>query len=323
MGAAARVPDAGRPGRATRRLPVAGPFRLDLTAWALRRRARNRMDIWDGAYRRTLVIDSRPMSVTVTQPDRRDASFLRIVVESAAVDLTRSRVAEAIRLVGAMLGTGVDLGPFYRLARADPDLAPLAKAFRGLRPPRFPSLFEALANAVACQQLSLEVGIELLDRMTAAYGDVAAVPAGPRPFPRPEAVAELRPADLRALGFSVQKSRAIIGLAEADASGRIAAMDLDHLDDAAASAALQGLAGIGRWSAEYALLRGLGRLGVYPGDDVGARNKLRSFLGLAGSLDYEAIGRLTARWRPYAGMVYFHLLLDGLAARGQLSSAEG
>src|SRR5512142_1234972 len=32
------------------------PFRLDLTAWALRRRARNIVDRWDGVYRRVLVI---------------------------------------------------------------------------------------------------------------------------------------------------------------------------------------------------------------------------------------------------------------------------
>jgi len=79
---------------------------------------------------------------------------------------------------------------------------------------------------------------------------------------------------------------------------------------------LTGLYGVGRWSAEYVMLRGLGRLHVFPGDDVGARNKLRSLLDFEGSLDYEGVGRLLARWRPYAGVVYFHLLLDSLAEAG-------
>ena len=46
----------------------APPFRLDLTAWALRRRARNIIDRWDGTtYRRVLVYGDVPMEAAVTQ----------------------------------------------------------------------------------------------------------------------------------------------------------------------------------------------------------------------------------------------------------------
>ena len=64
------------------------------------------------------------------------------------------------------------------------------------------------------------------------------------------------------------------------------------------------------------LLRGLGRLHVFPGDDVGAHNKLRQLFGIDTPLDHEAVGRLVARWHPYAGVVYFHLLLDSLSRAG-------
>ena len=46
----------------------------------------------------------------------------------------------------------------------------LAGRLRGVKPPRFVSLFEALVNAIANQQLSLEVGIELFNRITEAFG---------------------------------------------------------------------------------------------------------------------------------------------------------
>jgi DNA-3-methyladenine glycosylase II len=61
------------------------------------------------------------------------------------------------------------------------------------------------------------------------------------------------------------------------------------------------------------MLRGLGRLHVFPGDDVGAHNKLRRFFGIDTELDYDSVHRLVAPWHPYAGVVYFHLLLDSLA----------
>ena len=50
------------------------PFRLDFTAWALRRRPNNTIDRWDGeTYRRVLVIQGIPMEVAVSQPYKSDA----------------------------------------------------------------------------------------------------------------------------------------------------------------------------------------------------------------------------------------------------------
>ena len=97
---------------------------------------------------------------------------------------------------------------------------------------------------------------------------------------------------------------------------------LRDADDSAASAALQRLGGVGRWSAEYALLRGLGRLEVFPGDDVGARNNLARRLGLASPLDYDDVRQAVAPWAPYAGLAYFHLLAERIDAAGWLDGGD-
>ena len=70
------------------------------------------------------------------------------------------------------------------------------------------------------------------------------------------------------------------------------------------------------------LLRGLGRLHVFPGDDVGAQRSLARWLGRSDPLDYDDVSKALEKWRPYAGMLYFHLLLDGLAKAGSLESAS-
>ena len=69
-----------------------------------------------------------------------------------------------------MLGLQVDLNGFYRFASRQAKLGPLARRFRGMRPPRFPSVFEAFVNATACQQMSLTVGILLLNRLAEMCG---------------------------------------------------------------------------------------------------------------------------------------------------------
>jgi len=58
------------------------PFRLDLTVWALRRRAENRVDSWDGRhYRWLLVINGQPRAATVMQTGSPNAPQLKVRVD--------------------------------------------------------------------------------------------------------------------------------------------------------------------------------------------------------------------------------------------------
>jgi DNA-3-methyladenine glycosylase II len=302
-------------------LEVPSPFRLDLTVWALRRRAHNAMDRFDGRYyRRTLMVCGRPVEAAVRQQGGTQAQLLAVKLRGSGAVLSADHVAQARMVLERMLGLGVDIRGFYRLAERDERLRELARRFRGMRPPCFPSVFEAVVNAIACQQLSLVVGIHLLNRLAQRYGPtISASPLAQPGFPTPQRLAGASPGALRELGFSLAKARAVTDLA-----GRVAAGDIDlealhDADDDRALATLTGLTGVGRWSAEYTLLRGLGRHHVLPGDDVGARNNLRRRFGLTAAADYDAVAELAQAWWPYGGLVYFHLLLDALAADGHLS----
>ncbi|WP_421119626.1 DNA-3-methyladenine glycosylase family protein [Aquihabitans daechungensis] len=296
-------------------LEPAEPYRLDLTAWVLRRRPQNRIDQWNGAYRRALMIDGRALSIEVAQ--RPGTPSLQVSV------LTPGQVSAHDRLaireqVGPLLGTGVDLRPFYGLVDDDPDLGGLKDRFLGVHPTRFPSLFESVVNAIANQQLSLEVGIELLNRFAERFGARPRDEHGLVAFPEPEAVLGASLADLRVLGFSDRKANYILGCADAIATGALRKQTLEEADSGRAREILLSVRGIGPWSADYILLRGLGRLDIYPADDVGARNKLQALLSLELPPSRDEIVAITKRWQPWSGMAYFHLLLDGLAQRGCL-----
>jgi DNA-3-methyladenine glycosylase II len=288
------------------------PFRLDLTAWALRRREQNAIDTWDGrTYRRALLIAGRPIVVAVTQSGGTDAPRLEVQVSGQRrASFTQATVTEALT---RLLGLELDLSGFYTRAAADPALAPLAARYRGVKAPRFPTPFESLVNAVACQQLSLAAGLTVLSRLTAAASPAA---AGLHPFPAPQDVLQLSVPALKQMGFSERKVHTILHLARAAASGEFELERLESLDDGEIVRALVQHPGIGRWSADYVLLRGLGRLHVFPQADIGALNGLRRFLTAAGSDDDPAAA--LARWQPDAGTLYFHLLLRSLQERGTL-----
>lgn len=295
------------------------PFRLDLTVWTLRRRPENVIDRWDGeCYRRTLTLGRGVVDVAVNQLARAKQPRLQVAVEGDGTGPgVRSAVTAALE---RLLGLRLDLASFYTFAAQDRRLGPLARHFRGMKPPRFPSMFESVANGIACQQLSLALGIHLLGRLAAAYGPAMSDHEHQaHAFPRPDAVTELKPEELRPLGFSRQKARSLIELARGLAEEGLDLEGLASKSDEEALNTLLRLRGVGRWTAEYVLLRGLGRLHVFPGDDVGARNNLVRWLGLPGPLDYDGVRRVLAPWSSYGGLVYFHLLLQRLEEAGCLS----
>jgi len=294
-------------------LSAIAPFKLDLTVRALRRRDTNRVDRWGaGQYSRVLVLDNSPIGIVAVQEGTRSVPNLSITLHCQGA--IRERLEErTLSVVRKMLGLEIDLRQFYRIAAEKAPLRELAEEFSGVKPPRFPTLFEALVNAVACQQMTLDVGILLINRLAERFG-IGLVVNGPmqHAFPRPEDLERAAEADIRDLGFSAQKARAIQELARTFIQRPTDFVNLAEMTNGEIVRSLTTLRGIGRWSAEYALLRGLGRLDIFPGDDVGARNNLRRLFHLPGKPDYAQIIELTSRWHPYQGMVYFHLLLEKL-----------
>lgn len=298
-------------------IPVAAPFRLDLTVWVLRRRERNAIDRWDGqSYSRILVLEDTPAKLTVTQSGTPELPQLNVKLQSHE-RLSREQQAEAQMIIQKMLGLAVDVRPFYALAAKDPVLKQLSRPFTGVRPPRFPTLFEALVNAIACQQVSLDVGILLLNRLSETFGlNFSAGNVTAHAFPRPVDVLDVPEEALKQLGFSYQKARAIKGVADSIVNEDVRPDQLELADNEQVLARLQALRGIGRWSAEYALLRGFGRLDIFPGDDIGGQNNVQKLFRLETRPGYEQLRSLTTSWHPYAGFVYFHLLLNKLHDKG-------
>src|SRR5688572_29785634 len=123
-------------------LPVRAPYRLDLTVNVLRRLSTNLVDVLtpDGAYVRRLGDGPELAVVRVCQPDPDT-----LTVE---IDGDRREHPELLALVRRMLGVEVDLTRFYRSASQVEWLHPLVCRMRGVRPPRYPTVWEACVNAI-------------------------------------------------------------------------------------------------------------------------------------------------------------------------------
>jgi DNA-3-methyladenine glycosylase II len=292
------------------------PFRLDLTVWALRRRSTNRIDSWDGKiYRRVMVLDGKPALVRVEQQGTPHSPKLEItlVCDSPSTLIEKTATTAMERL----LGVHVDLSAFYEMSAGDIILGPIVERFRGVKPPRFSSLFEAIANGIVFQQLSLYAAVSILNRLAETYG-IPYTDSGTvhHAFPEPQLLARRSFEEVRKVGLTANKAKALVGAAKVIADGGLPLSELEAMDNATAAARLIELPGIGKWTADYVLLRGLGRLDVFPRNDVGAHKSLQKWLNTIGMFSDSDIENTFSKWQAFAGMVYFHLLLRGIAEDG-------
>jgi len=236
---------------------------------------------------------------------------------SSAAVTERSLINVAIR---RRLGMDADLSGLEVTLQARPALRPIVETrLHGLRPPRFASLVEAVGLSVPFQQLSLEAGGSIVNRLVQTLG--RAVRSDEHEawlFPNAERLADASIEVLQACGLSAAKAQTLRSAARLIADGVLSEGELEALPTAEARGRLQELAGIGPWTADVILLRGLGRLDVFPRGDVSARRNLAALLGRSTPLTAREEDELLSRLGPARGMLYFYGLAWRRALRGVL-----
>jgi len=287
------------------------PFRLDLTVSILRRYGTNAVDLFDeGRYLRALGPRAGDPVVEVSQPD---AATLLV---RAYGDADPAAIESIVRRV---LNLDADVTPFLRRAAKLPWLRATAQRMRGARPPRYPSLWEACVNAVVFQQVSIISASAMLKRLIQALSPPRTLGETTLyPFFGTAALLEASDAALRTNGLSGAKAATLRRIAQALQGGELSESMLEGLPTHAASEALERIKGVGPWTAAIVMLRGFGRLDLFPAGDSGAAQSLRT---ITGRDDVDLAAALTALG-DQRGMLYYTLLVGRLAARGELGVAQ-
>jgi DNA-3-methyladenine glycosylase II len=293
--------------------PVAAPFRLDLTVSVLRRLSNNVIDVFtaDGEYVRAFVKTRGPLIARVAQVHR-DAL-------TVTLDGDPREHARALTLVKRTLGVDRELAHFNRAAAEIPWLKRLAERMQGVKPPRYPTLWEACVNAILFQQVSLHAASAIMRRLIVALSpmlDDQGVSL--YAFPTVEDFLSAEDSLFRAAGVSLGKLSTLRRAAAALAAGTLDEAMLERHDSRDAAALLCGIKGIGPWTATVILLRGLGRLDVFPMNDTSVARNLTL---IAGPASLDVAGTLRAL-SPQQGMLYYHLLLARLEARDEVGRAS-
>lgn len=279
------------------------PLDIPMCVEGFRRWGFDAIDHWDGqVWVRTQRIQGRATTFACV-PTGTAAS------PTADLHLLDETDAEAIKsVVQGLFVTAPEA--FDQLLEEDPVIARLESLWPGLRPVLQGDLFTNLIRSITAQQVNLRWAATTRRRLAEAYGEPRMI-LGHRVFIiDPERLAAADPSELRALQFTTRKAEYIVNLARTVSDGEL---DLDSLrewpDDEVIDILTQ-LRGIGRWTAEWFLARGLGRPRVVAGD-LGVRKAIGA-LYLQGAMPSEAeVRRLTSHWQTASGVAQ-QLALHGL-----------
>lgn len=213
--------------------------------------------------------------------------------------------SEVTGIAGWIVMADLDLRPFYRTAASHPVLGPITKEISGLKPMRPASLFEMLVIAVTEQQLSLAAAYRIRTRLIERYGDPV---DGLWVFPTPERLSKSSIAHLMSCGLSRRKAEYVKGLAERVAGGQLDLNRLETMPDEEVRFILLQERGLGPWSADYFLVRGLSRPDRVPADDLGIRSVVGRSLGRGQRLSPTGTMRKLSPFKPFRGLAAYYLM---------------
>ena len=280
------------------------PYSLALTAQRYTRFPEV-VDRFDGStYRRFLPVGRGGALLSVAQLGTAARGVLEATLTGPQAASPAARAA-AERIVHVALGAAQPVAGFYRRFRADPVVGAAIRDFRGLRGAGVPSLWEGLVTAILAQQVNLHFAYDIRRELAETFGKRARFESETFiAFPAPESMAggdageaaALSPLGVEGEGDSRTRARAF-------ADGALAEGEIAALDDEAAIERLTAFRGVGRWTAEIALLRGLGRCDIFPAGDLGVIKYLaQGLLGRKEKAKEDVMRRYAERWQPWRGL---------------------
>ena len=152
--------------------------------------------------------------------------------------------------------------------------------------------FGTLIHVIVDQQVSTAAGAAIWAKLKKACGgDVT-----------PRKVLALGETGLRSCGFSGQKTRYALGLAEAVAARKLNMAALERASDKEVRETLLAYDGVGPWTADIYLLFCLGHADAFPAGDLALQEAARMGFRMRARPDAAKLERLAQKWRPYRGV---------------------
>jgi len=162
--------------------------------------------------------------------------------------------------------------------------------------------FGTLVNSIISQQISVAAANTIRERLLDATS-----PDSNAPKFTPESLLSFDIDQLRTAGVSRQKATYVLDLAEKVQSGIVDLKSIHRFENEQVIESLTQVKGIGIWTAQMFLMFSLGRLDIFPVDDLGIKNAIVRAYELPETPTRMEMETIAENWRPYATVASWYL----------------
>ncbi len=212
-------------------------------------------------------------------------------------------------LVTRLFNLNLDLLPFYEAVKSDRIMLQITRRLWGLHSPSTATVFEALVDSIIEQQISLKAAWSMQRRLIEAFGEALTLQGRTYfAFPVPEKLAAATIEQLRACGLSGRKAEYVQGVAKLVQDG----LDLESFRSWGEEKIIEELSqirGVGVWTAEMTMIRGMQKYDAFPADDIGLRRIIAHYYYGGEKISGDEARQTAAAWSGWRGLASFYLVI--------------
>jgi DNA-3-methyladenine glycosylase II len=234
-----------------------------------------------------------------------------------AIDLSSNQSVSAEEekkcreLSSIIVNADFDLGPFYSDVKKDETMTEIVRKFRGLKVPSTVTVYEALVDSIIEQQISLNVAHLLQTNLIKKFGDRLGLDVGVYyAYPVPQKLASATIEEMRKIGLSARKAEYIRNISKMTTTGELNLEAFgNYADVTRIIEELDKIRGIGKWTAELTIIRGLQRYDAIPADDLGLRRVIAHFYCHDKKITGDEARKIAEKWGRRKGLASFYLVM--------------
>ncbi len=286
------------------------PFDFDLSATIFSDGDKQIGKYENGRYWRVVRAHNKLMLVTLSSLGTVINQELSVELESDEEILNEDKKT-AEEIVCSLFNLDFDLTAFYDGVKNDTIMSMFTQKLRGLKSGVTPTVFEALVDSIIEQQISLKVAQSIERNVIKTFGDTLEMnEAVYYAFPTPQKLALATVEQLRNCGLSSRKAEYIHDVSKSTVAGKL---DLEHFktyeDSEEIIKELCKVRGIGVWTAELTMLRGMNKLDAIPADDLGLRRHISHYYCNDRKISGDDARRIAENWGKWKGLAGYYLII--------------
>jgi len=262
-----------------------------------------------GFYWQLIWLNNKLVLITVRSLGSVDKPELSVSIKPDN-ELNKKDNVLARKILTSIFNLDFDLKYFYEDMHEDSIMSKLTLKLRGLNNPTTPTFFEAIVSSMIEQQISLKAARSIETKMIKEFGNILQLDGETYySFPTPETLSNLEKEDLREYGLSFRKAEYVIDLSKCIEENKLDLNELKTKSTSEIISELLKIRGIGVWTAELAVIRGLHRVVALPADDIGLRRVVSHYYNNDEPISADELRRIAKGWGRWSGLAAFYLVV--------------